>query len=392
MLNRLSLPSQLILLIVAVFLIGGYIPVYIIRLLYSMSLLFKELLGFLLPFMVFSFVLNGIISLKKGAPLILLIMLTAIFCSNAFVAFFTYGVLRCLLPFISGNVSAVLLQPLFSIEPLFTFSIPPFVPSEKALLAAVVLGLLFSWNRNVIIENCILKGKKIIEWILLTLFIPFLPLYVLGFLLKIHHEGMLGMLAQQYGGAFVLIVTLQAAVLVFFYWLAAGFSLMQGWRYIVNALPSYITAFGTMSSTATVPVSIVSAVKNTHNEPLAQVAMPIMANVHLLGDSVGIPVLALVSMNLFLATTPTFVEYSTFVFYFCTTMFAVSGIPGGAIIVMIPILVTLFNFDAQMISVITALYVLLDPFETGGNVMGDGALVIILDKITRKLGLMKKIE
>jgi len=66
-------------------------------------------------------------------------------------------------------------------------------------------------------------------------------------------------------------------------------------------------------------------------------------------------------------------------------MLAVAGIPGGGIIVMIPILKTILGFDDTMISIITTLYFLQDGLGTAGNVMGDGALMIIINKILKRL-------
>ena len=143
-----------------------------------------------------------------------------------------------------------------------------------------------------------------------------------------------------------------------------------------------------MSSTVTVPVSVEGAVKNTGSRSLANIAMPIMANVHLLGDSIGTPILAMVSMSIFLGHLPSFGHYLTFVLYFGTTMFAVSGIPGGGILVMIPILVSILGFTPAMVSIITALYLLMDPFGTAANVMGDGALVMIVHRVLRALKIM----
>ncbi len=65
-------------------------------------------------------------------------------------------------------------------------------------------------------------------------------------------------------------------------------------------------------------------------------------------------------------------------------MLAVAGIPGGGIIVMIPILKTLLGFDDMMISIITTLYFLQDGLGTAGNVMGDGALMIIINKLLKR--------
>ncbi len=189
----------------------------------------------------------------------------------------------------------------------------------------------------------------------------------------------------QYGGAVLLIISMQIMYLILIYFVASGFHVSRAVHAIKNAIPAYLTAFSTMSSTVTVPVSIKAAEANTGTRGLPAMAMPIMANVHLLGDSIGTPILAMVTMLVFQGVLPGFAQYAGFVFYFCTTMFAVSGIPGGGILVMIPILTSQLGFTPQMISIITTLYFLLDSFGTAANVMGDGALVIIVHKILKKL-------
>ena len=52
---------------------------------------------------------------------------------------------------------------------------------------------------------------------------------------------------------------------------------------------------------------------------------------------------------------------------------------------MTPILISQLGFTPEMVSIITTLYFLLDAFGTAANVMGDGALVIIVDKVLKKL-------
>lgn len=114
-------------------------------------------------------------------------------------------------------------------------------------------------------------------------------------------------------------------------------------------------------------------------------AMPIMANVHLLSDSVGTPMLSLATMYIFRGCLPSFISYLFFIPYFCIAMFGVAGLPCGGIIVMMPLLTSQFGFTEEMIAVVMSLYVLLDPFGTAANVMGDGALVIIVNKVLKKI-------
>lgn len=382
---RISLPLQLVLVIIGVLLFGGLIPLPMVQLIYTFSMVFKELLGLILPFMVFFFVMSGILSFQRNAPFVLALMLGMIFLSNALVALVSYGVIRLMVPFISCERPDTIFTPVAAINSLMPITIPVPISSVHSLLAAIVLGIIFSIVRVPAVVTFIARVKGGIEKALAYGFIPLLPLYVLGFLLKIYHEGMLSCLLQQYGSAVLLIVSLQTAYLLWFYLLAAGFSFARALDAIKNALPSYLTAFSTMSSTATVPVSIKAARENTGTVGLPALAMPIMANVHLLGDSIGTPILAMVTMLLFQGALPGFAQYVGFVFYFCITMFAVSGIPGGGILVMIPILIAQLGFTPQMISIITTLYFLMDCFGTAANVMGDGALVIMVHKVLKRL-------
>ena len=379
-----SLPVQLGLIIVGVIFFGSYVPLQAVRFAYTFSLIFKELLGFILPSMVFFFVLAGILSFKRNAPLILAIMLTTIFCSNAIVALLSYGVMTLVSPFITCELTT-LLPTTDVVEPFFAFSLPSPVSAVHALLAAIIIGIITAYARPNSLEKIIYAGKGVIEKIMQYLFIPVLPLYIVGFLLKIRYEGMLACLMQQYGSAFILIVSLQWLYLLWFYFLAAGFSLSQAMTYIKNALPSYITAFGTMSSTAAIPVTLKSAYANTGNKELSDVAVPITANVHLLGDSFATPILAMVTMMVFQGAMPGFEQYVGFVTLFCFTMFAASGVPGGGILVMVPILKSQLGFTPEMTSIVMTIYFLLDSFGTGANVMGDGAIIIILNKMLKRL-------
>ena len=385
MFPRISLPLQLLLIIVGVSLFGNLLSEMTITWFYTFSLLFKELLSFILPFIVFAFVLSGILSFKKNAPLVLAIMVGMIFCSNAIVALVSYAVVHYFFPIIMRNAAPVSTMSFDDlIKPFFTISLPV-LSSKYVLLSAIGLGLFFSFFRSPLVERSINRFKYWIECILTYSVIPLLPVYVTGFLLKIKFEGTFAKLAQQYGGTCALIVAVQVCYLGWLYFVASGFSVKRAVRAINTAFPSYLAAFSTMSSTAALPVSIDSAEKNTGNRGLSHVAMPIMANIHLLGDAIGTPILAMVTMSLFLGHLPPLLPYLIFVFYFCTTMFAASGIPAGGLIVVIPVLISQLGFTQDMISVITTLYLLLDSFGTAANVMGDGALVMLVNKVLKRL-------
>jgi uncharacterized membrane protein YhdT len=63
-----SLPFQLLLCIVFAFTVGSHLNVSFITYIYSLSCLLKEVLMFILPFVVFSYIFAAIINLERNAP------------------------------------------------------------------------------------------------------------------------------------------------------------------------------------------------------------------------------------------------------------------------------------------------------------------------------------
>ena len=65
-------------------------------------------------------------------------------------------------------------------------------------------------------------------------------------------------------------------------------------------------------------------------------------------------------------------------------MIAAPGVPGGAIMAAIGILEGILGFNEQMIGLMITLYIAIDSFGTACNVTGDGAIALIIDKISKK--------
>jgi len=382
--KKISLPVRLVIVLLFVFIFGSYVNKELIRVFYTFSLAFKELLSLFLPFIVFFFIAAGILSFKKNAAKVLFFIMTSIILSNTLVAMFTYGVSCFTLSFITKGIDVKeLLYPGDNIKPFFKLPALSDIVSLYTLyimLLALAIGLILSFTNFLRIEKFIQNGKKIVENILNKGFIPFIPVYVIGFLLEIKYRGGFMMLFQSYGKAFALMVLMHWVYLFMVYVVASGFNISEALLYIKTSMASYLTAFSTMSSTATIPVTTKCAEQNTGNAGLAAVASPIMANVHLIGDGISTPILSLVSMSIFLGFIPGIEQYLKFVFYFCLTMLATSGVPGGGVIAVIPVLKSVLGFTPEMVSVMLTLYFLQDSFGTAANVMGDGALMIIVNK------------
>ena len=60
------------------------------------------------------------------------------------------------------------------------------------------------------------------------------------------------------------------------------------------------------------------------------------------------------------------------------------GYPGGAIMAALGPLQSMLGFDETLQGLMIALYIAMDSFGTAGNVTGDGAIALIVDRIYRR--------
>jgi Na+/H+-dicarboxylate symporter len=140
-----------------------------------------------------------------------------------------------------------------------------------------------------------------------------------------------------------------------------------------------------MSSAAALPVLIVGAVKNSKDTEIPRTVIPSVINTHMLGDALGIPLMALSLYMIQYHTVPEFSVYLTFAISYVFAKFAAAGIPGGTIIVMIPILEASLQFTPEMSGIILMMYVLFDPFCTTFNIFGNGLFSILFEKVWKAI-------
>ena len=120
------------------------------------------------------------------------------------------------------------------------------------------------------------------------------------------------------------------------------------------------------------------------NPDLARSVIPATVNIHLVGDCFAIPIFALAILVSFQGGLPSLEHYALFTFYFVMAKFAVAAVPGGGVLVMLPVLEKYLGFSAPMLSLITALYVIFDPLITAANIMGNGAFAMGFSKLYAK--------
>jgi Na+/H+-dicarboxylate symporter len=255
------------------------------------------------------------------------------------------------------------------------------VSNDYALFSGFGLGILFSLkfpSQSTTLSNKLLKFTY---FILKKLFVPIMPLFILGFLLKLQHEQVLITICKDYFFVFLIITLAISCYLLFAYGALNGFQKKLWGKSLKNMTPAMMTGFSTMSSAAAMPFTIIATEQNVSRPEMARALIPSTVNIHMIGDSFSIIIFAMTILVSFGNEFLPIGQFLIFGFYYVIARFAGAGVPGGGVLIILPVLEQQLGFSPAMLSLITALYIIFDPIITSGNVMGNGAFAIAFSKL-----------
>lgn len=383
--DKFKLPLLLVCMLLLPMLTGEYIPNNIKSFLYSISLTMKNILVFLLPFIIFSFLANSLISLGRNAIVFIALLMVMVSTSN-FVAIMTgYTMGATFVPFFNIEMP-VPPADTQALKTIFDLAFPKIIANEPAIIAGVIIGLFFAFKPNIYATKIIHKCNHVSSIFLKKIFLPVLPVFILGFVFKLEHDHMLTTVLTTYGSVLFLVVGTQLFYTSFYYLLAVNFSLSKFITSVKNMLPATITAFSTISSAATMPVTIMCSEKNLNNINMARTVIPSTANIHTVGSALGLTILCMATMQAFYGGIPNLGDFIEFALFYTIAKYAVAGIPGGVVIVVSPLMESYLGFSPEMVGLITAVYLLFDPFGTATNVTCNGAFAMLFARIYKVLG------
>jgi Na+/H+-dicarboxylate symporter len=229
----------------------------------------------------------------------------------------------------------------------------------------------------------LLEFRELITVVIVKAIIPVLPLYIFGIFMKITEEGQATVIMGLFFKVIIVIFIMHVMLLLFQYFLAGAISGKNPIKALITMLPAYMTALGTQSSAATIPVTLAQAKKNGVDPELADFVIPLCATIHLAGSTLKIVSCAYAIM--WMLGMPAGIDiFAGFILMLGITMVAAPGVPGGAIMAAVGILQSMLGFDQNAIGLMIALYITMDSFGTACNVTGDGAIALVMDKIYSK--------
>ena len=394
--KKIGLVPKLIMGIIVGIIIGTYCPAPVIQVLVTISGLFSSFLSFVIPFIIIGFVTAGIADLATGAGKLLGITTGIAYGSTLVAGTIAFIVASTLFPkFINAEVASKIGDPSAGqLSAIFSIPLEPMVDVTAAIVFAFMMGLGISSLRNKGKGDVLYKFfndfQDIVTATLGTIIIPLLPLYIAGTFANIAYAGQVWNILGVFWKVFVTVIPLHFIYLICQFSFAGAIGKKNPFTMLKNQVPGYLTAIGTQSSAATIPVNVECAEKNGVSKQIREFVVPLCATIHLSGSMISITCFttAVLMMN---NMPHGFNVLFPYIAMLGVAMVAAPGAPGGAIMSALPFLPMVgIPSEGGLASLMIALYLTQDSFGTACNVSGDNAIAVIVDRINDKLFKAKK--
>lgn len=352
----------------------------------TFSTIFGQFLSFSIPLIIIGLVTPAIADLGKGAGHWLGLTAALAYASTMFAGFLTYAVCAYFFPKVLVGQLTQVETPKEVLKTYFTIEMPPVVGVMTALLLSFVIGIGLSLVPRGVLRKGFIEFRAIITRLIENIIVPLLPLHIFGIFLNLTYTGEAVHIMRTLIRVVVIVLILEVVILLTQYFVAGAVGRVNPFKAIFTMLPAYLTALGTSSSAATIPVTLRQTRKNGVSDAVSSFTIPLCATIHLAGSTSKIFAFAFAIVYT-QGMTVTTAQWVGFIFMLGVTMVAAPGVPGGAIMAATGILQSMLGFDDSAVALMIATYIALDSFGTATNVTGDGAIAIIMDRLTGgKLG------
>lgn len=365
---------------------GFVFPEWLSRCFITFNGIFSSFLGFLIPLLIVGFVAPAIAELGKQAGKMLLVTALIAYLmtfGSGMLAYFTASSSFPLLISADAYVGMNEAAGATALKPYFTMEIGAMFSVMTALVLAFVLGLGVSRLSTTSLKNGLEDFRGVIQWAIMKIIIPCLPLYIFGIFLDMSVTGTVGTVLLTFSKIILVIFALHVGLLVLQYLVASIFSGLNPFKALWTMMPAYFTALGTQSSAATIPVTLRQTIAMGVDKDVAGFVIPLCATIHMSGST-----LKIVSCAIALMITHGMAYdagmFAGFISMLAITIIAAPGVPGGAIMASLGLLSSMLGFSEADNALMIALYIAMDSFGTACNITGDGAIAQIVARLFGK--------
>lgn len=374
----MKLIVRLLLGIVLGIMIGLFANEGIARFMVTVSDVIGSFIFFMVPLIILFFIAAGIANLGKGGGKLLGATISIAYVSTILAGMFAVTVAMIVFPMI--GLSGTEATAPEGLNALIDFELEPIFGVLTALVLAFVLGIGIAATEAMTLKRVVDEGQKIVELVIRKIILPLLPFYIAGVLAEMAYEGAVFETLSVFAIVLILAISMHLIWLLVQYTIAGIVNGENPFRLMKNMIPAYVTALGTMSSAATIPVSVNAVKKNRIKDSIADFVVPLCANIHLSGSTITILTAATAVMYMMPGLEfPGFIGMIPVILTLGVIMIAAPGVPGGAVMAAVGILSSMLGFNEAAIALMIAIYLAQDSFGTATNVTGDGAIALIVN-------------
>lgn len=391
---RIPLLGWILIAIVLGVVLGPIMPKWLGDVFLTYNSIFSGFLGFAVPLLIFGLITPAIAELGQGAGKWLGITAGIAYGSTILAGLLTYFVSVFLYPKIISPTGLVEVEEVVTdgLEPYFTLSssptggatnivLAPVLDVMTALVLAFLIGLGLTMFKKSVIQQAAVEFRTIIEVAIQKIIVPALPLFIFGTFMDLAYSGEALNVISTFLVVVVTSFALTLVVLLIQFTIAGVLAGQNPLVMLWGMKDAYFTALGTSSSAATIPITLRSARGIGVSDTVSSFVVPLGATIHLSGSIVKITTFSIAVLYL-MGGSYSFAAFLPFLLMLGVMMIAAPGVPGGAIAAASGLLVQMLGFGDAAIGLMFAAYIALDSFGTATNVTGDGAIAVIVDRLS----------
>ncbi len=339
-----------------------------------------QIIFYAVPLVIVGFIAPAIARLGQNASRMLLTAVALAYLSSVGAAAFSALSGYLIIPHLSvpTQVENLLDLP----KPSFVLDIPPLMSVMSALVTALLIGLATSWTKAETINKILNELEGIMTSVVQRVIIPLLPFFVGATFCELSYEGRLTVQLP------IFLKIIGIVIIGHYIWLAVLYvigGILSGrnpWQVVRYYLPAYLTAVGTMSSAATLPVALSCARRSpVLSRTMTEFMIPLGATVHLCGSVLTETFFVMTISLMLYGALPSVGTMALFIVLFGIFAVGAPGVPGGTVMASLGLVVSVLHFDPAGVALLLAIFALQDSFGTACNVTGDGALALMLEGI-----------
>lgn len=350
-----------------------------------------DLIGYIVPLIILGFITPAIVSLKESAGKILSVTLVICYLSSVGAATMSFLAGRAIIPRlnIASNVGAGNVIP----ESIFKLSIDPIMPVMTALVTSILFGIAVIVTKSEHWENLLLELNKIILSIVNNFVIKILPVYIATTFAVLSYEGAIISELPVFLKIILIVILGHFIWMTLMYSLAGAISKTNPKEVFKHYLPAYLTAVGTMSSAATLPVALECARKSDTLDPkIRDFAIPLCSNTHLCGSVLTEVFFVMTVSQILNGKLPETSNMIVFIVLLGIFAIAAPGVPGGTVVASLGLITSVLGFNDTGTALMLSIFALQDSFGTACNVTSDGAIALMVTGIFKKVPVRERIK